>query len=376
MNHRLAGHRHSCIRRTVAAALLVSACFAGTAGAQLSSSVRSDPDTTSNNAAINQFVGDEVAALADPATVAGARAKLLAELGGSPSPSDAFLRAYGSALAGPLNAAISGDNTLAKINAAIVLHEAATKSRSGDLLEPVLTAVKSDNQAIAIHGIRAAEGVLPVLLATMVRQPDGVLLVEELVSATERFSDEPAILLAVHESLQVGMVNGPQGLNGSNELRAAVPLLVDGVLELVEARLPEFVDGLPDTAEPELTATMFLTDKDVVRNLGDREQRVAQALADLLVLAQKQNLIPENAAERGRINTLIDNVGGGFFPFSSFVAQPAKLNEARESAKTLASNVRSQTPPSQVQPLVDALIGDLSTAYPDLRVPGELPAGE
>ncbi|MEM6313007.1 MAG: hypothetical protein AAF743_02925, partial [Planctomycetota bacterium] len=269
MNHRLAGHRHSrgsFVRHAKGLAggvLVATVCCLGTsaapAHAQLSETVRNDPDTQANSAAIRAFIDEQVADLADPATVSDARRKLIDELGRGPS--DAFLRAYAATIAGPLRTALSGNDKLVAVNAAIVLDAVAARTLSGDLLEPTLVAVRSDNQAIAVHGIRAAEGVLPALVSVNVRQPDGVTLIDELIAAADRFVDEPAMLAEVHKSLQVGIVSGPSLLNGDRNLKAGIPLLVDGVLQLLEKRIPMYVDAVPATTDPELNAALFLTDK-------------------------------------------------------------------------------------------------------------------
>jgi hypothetical protein len=329
----------------------------------LPGSVRSSPNSGSSQQALQQFVQQRVAELTsgDPVAVAAAREAMLNEItGGDPG----FLSAYAAAMENRLRPALSSEDLLAKINAAVVVDRLARVAEGTELTSSVRTLIEDENPIVVRWGVTAAKGILPTAL-TDARAVGRDRLVPAIGDAVQnRFPDDAALAQYAYETL----AEATNDLAQQDGAEQGVGHAADGLLRVMETRLRQYQQTLPESTRPEQEAIRVLGRAqvgEVLRQQG-REQRVVQALSDLIALLSARRPEEDARPRAAEINQLIE------FSALSLAAFTFK-DEIVAEAQTVRSSMSTATGPQQVQTLVEQFLAPVQTAYPDLRQPGVLP---
>ncbi len=240
--------------------------------------------------AIRDFVQAHVQNLLnsqDPKVQSEARSALIgqASFGGMPGadePSAAYLDLYASNVNDALKQMPADADIRTQLNAAIVAAMVAEKANNSQLRDAALAALKSENDAIALWGLKAARAVLPWAL----RVNDPALL-EAIVPAVQAHADGATagpIASAAYDTLSLNYVSNPRpGVDPK-----MLPQVIPHLQQLLEFRLDQYLNGMPPQPSAESQATTFLT-FGAVWNAHNPEQQMKsiQLLTDLVTVASQ-----------------------------------------------------------------------------------------
>lgn len=349
-----------------AALFVATACAMGslTAAPAWSQILDTTAQTITSPAVIENFVEQHAADLAsgDREKVVAARQALL--LPGTPNAkSAAFLTVYSKAISTKLMRVADGKDAHAKLNAAIVVGKVAEMGGTADLSPLIIKLISDDASPIATYGIRAASNVLPRILADKNLSANDKI-VPAIVAALQKHPTSEAVIVESYSSLirvlgarDAATQIGPTGAAG---VTAAMPRAIDGVIKLLNVRIPQFGKG--DVVEPlaELPAVVFLARQQSWAAMAAPTQ--AQAVKALLGIATgaaaeleiEFNRKPSSRPRMKALQDLIKATGQGLGVIGSFVANPSLTAEADK-----LKPFNTLTPPAQWRVTVE----DISKAY-------------
>jgi hypothetical protein len=338
-------------------------------------------DTTAqqipSTAVIDSWVDAQVKDMAS-----GERDKVVAarnalSLPGTPNDkSNRFVEVYGKAVGAKLLGIAGGTDAHARLNAAIVAGRVADMGATSDIIPLVVKLIGDDSPGVALYGIRASSSMLPRALGEKVVGSE--TLVPAIAAAMKRHSKSEAIVSEAYMSLiRVLSANNLAAQLPPNTVTAATPRIIDGLLLLMQQRLPAFGSG--ELVEPmaESTAIVFLAKTSSWAAMNPQTQ--LQTVKTLLAVANgavKELEVEFNrkpTPNRQRLTSLQrllkEAVGQSLSVIGAQVKNPALTAEAE---KLKAFN--SLTPPAQWELAVKEITSAFSKAFNTDAAPVSQPA--
>lgn len=294
-------------------------------------SVLSDPVKP----AVQNFVNQQIAKLQndDLSVQQQAREALIAEVYQSTAPNAlrlgrGFLDAYAEVLNSALLPMVKSQSPQQRLNVAIVVAKVAQRSNNFRLMPVTVELLKDPNEAIVLWGVRAAGHIFPSLFANNVAATNNPLM-PAFMDAVKKYVRSPAVMATAYEALTV-RDRGDTAVQPAN-WDAVVSPLAAAMLEVVEARLALYREGIPPAPATERDATFFLTLDKVWNakhpNASAYQLRTVQAISDLIGFA-RQRLATASPTERIElVQHLIPKAAAALWVVSDYAKAPQLKRE-------------------------------------------------
>jgi hypothetical protein len=263
-----------------------------------------EPLPPADQQALAASIKDKVALLGSPNPGEQTRARTWlvseASLPGEKPAKNGYVTAYGNAVSANVAPLTSSPDARVRLNAAIVVAETA-RVTGGIQLAPTAQALLNDkSEAVVLWGMKAARWIIPA----QVRAGLPNTLANAVVTAVKNHLEGQvagAIADEAYNAVTLDVV-GPSFRNVTpDQAKTMAPF----VLQLLEARRPLYVKGVPSAPRADATATRFLSDPKVFGNLPPAQQQQAmQAMSDIVALAAQQAQAANNA-DRAELATTV-----------------------------------------------------------------------
>jgi hypothetical protein len=242
--------------------------------------------------AIKQYVTDWTAVLADnsnPQQQSTAREKLAGAAGGvgNKSASGEYLTFYAAAVNEALKPLVQTQDVRTRLLAGIVAARVAERVNNTNLEEVGAALLNDNSDAVALWGMRTARYVIPWILRNPMQDRG---LVKQVVPAVQGHANVPMIADA-YSAFDVGTNAGAEPTSRG----------VARTLELVNMRVQQYLNGIPDDPGADAIGTTFMTREQVWKQLKpDQRVAVVQGISDLLA-AMGQRAAAEDRANLPRV---------------------------------------------------------------------------
>ncbi len=352
------------VATSLIACLVLIACACPAAAQNLGDNIRTASNVGPFTNQIQSFVQERVARLVgtDPAAQSKAREELVAQVVGAPpaagaggagtggagggagaqppgvQPSPQFLASYAGILNNELAKVVQHKDARVRLNIAIVAAKVAQGAKNAALLPVTQTLLKDTNDGVVLWALRAAGSVLPASIIG--GGGDAVLPVVVQIG-----QNRPSVIAEVYRALARP--------NPDAKVLAAV---VPAMHTVMQARINQWVNGVPSDIAPEALAAVYLTTRDEWRaQPAALKVATVQSLSDMLgVVAQRAGDVDNE--RRRELVELVKALSGAIAVVgqweNSAPVQAAGTDGARLPINATPADIRGK-----IQPILPALRG-------------------
>lgn len=309
----------------------------------LPASVRQTANPAAVRPQIQQFINERMTALtgADPEAQKQARQALIlpVQTVGTVTPTAEFLRAYVDVLGTALEPAVKNPDPRIRLNLAVSAARVVEQANSASpaMVRAVVAMLNDDSEAVALWGMKAAKHLVPGVLsggAVAKNNP----LIPAIVATGKKYSNSGAMTFSAYEALRID--NALKDMTPAVK-SSAIHDVVAAMHEIMEKRLNEFVDGIPDGAPSESWPILFLTTTEDVWKKQAPEQQIktVQLISDLIGLASQRIAADPNIkpSEKQDVAVLLGKAGQGLIVLGKYLGSSTDVAAMNAAAQSLSS---------------------------------------
>jgi hypothetical protein len=343
-----------------------SAPAAAGAGPTLPTNIKNAPGAEPFRPQIQQFIQGQLQALTGEDAVAqkAARDKLITEC--TAGSTQSFFDVYAAVLSEEIDKLLkqpAGKSLRTRLSIAVIVNKVATVGKTIKLEPAVILLINDPLEPVAIKGMQAAKPVLAV-----VYQNPGQIAGDKLVLAIKpavtkhakpAFPNDEAPGFLIADAYDALIPEVTPTLN-ANQVTAAVPYVLDAILDLLDFRIQLFTAAIPPqpSAESRLPA---LFSRNFAAANAKQQLRIVQSLVNLIEVAGQQ---AQNAAKGDLLELipLLKNAAGTLIVVSP---SQAAVQPVLQPILQLTTN----TPGPQVAQKTKGVFAAMQLQFKDLKPP-------